>query len=293
MPKKAAVLGKRAAPSAESTDVPSSLQVPLAPSDWLPAADHGSAECSSVAATSSMSSDQPDVSAAVASVSGDPSVLAASASRAAVVPPESNVELGAFGHCLDMHGHFCHAYLPGERQRGNGPVPGLCCHDLSGETLEVRLQEGVNACCGTSDRLQLVNRLTQRPVGYLDCHHASWLAVLIKRQLIKVSVSRFCVFHPIGGKPPLQFDISAPDMVALIAAKGAPDTGSQVTMLSLVLGRDYTDNLCVEADQALVSRLVDGPFPRPPCKCTSACFIAQYHASFEAASDPYHGLDDF
>ena len=174
--------------------------------------------------------------------------------------------LGAFGHELNKHGHFCTNYVPGEFQRNNGD--GTCCPLLvGGIELEASLSND-NSCCGTPARLTLKD--TQgHGVGFIDCHEAAFLGPLVKCGAIQVSARIRSLIHPIGGVPPIMVFVKG-NVPWLEERKTDPDW--QIAILSMVrkLGemdnewlKDEDDELNAEAIQR-----IRPPANVRPRKCT-------------------------
>jgi len=145
--------------------------------------------------------------------------------------------LGAFGHELYQHGHFCTDYVPGDRQRQRGD--GTCCPFLTGGIEMEASLSMTNACCGTSYRITLKNN-QGHGLGLIDCHDAAYLGPLVECGAIKVSASIDCLVHPITGRPPIMVYVRG-KVPWLEAHKTDPGWHRAIASLVEILGSDGSD----------------------------------------------------
>ena len=184
--------------------------------------------------------------------------------------------LGAFGHELELHGHFCKDYAPGSLQKNRGN--GTCCsHLVSSIELETSLSND-NTCCGTTVRLTLKN--TQgHGVGFIDCHDAAFLGPLVECGAIQVSARIGTLVHPIGGKPPIVVYVEG-KVPWLEEHKTDPKWQTAILTMVKKLGqvddvRLQDDHLLVELNGEAIRRIRPPATVRPrQCTCTGErCFL--------------------
>ena len=174
--------------------------------------------------------------------------------------------LGAFGHELEHHGHFCKDYAPGCLQRNRGD--GTCCPSLTGGIeLETSLSND-NSCCGTNVRLALKN--TQgHGVGFIDCHEAAFLGPLVECGAIQVSARIGRLVHPIGGKPPIMVYVKG-KVPWLEAHKTDPNWQTAILTMVKKLGEIDNEWLKAEDDEINMEAIqrIRPPATVRPRKCT-------------------------
>ena len=188
--------------------------------------------------------------------------------------------LGAFGHELNHHGHFCTNYVPGDRQRKKGD--GTCCRLLTGG---IELEAGLsndNSCCGTPARLTLKDA-QGHGVGFIDCHEAAFLGPLIECGAIQVSARIGCLVHPIGGLPPIMVYVKG-KVPWLEEHKSDPNW--QTAILTMVKKLGVIDNEWLEDEDAELNeeaiKRIRPPATVRPRKCT--CIAGSCWLSLEEES---------